>query len=104
MPLHVRKLDLKRLIPDQPSALLYLDPIDQHGERLFHLACREDLERGCEIAETALTTAAFDVLGQDQVSSAQADRGQAGTLSEEEGCGQPSIKMLYKSYSGGRVG
>ena len=44
MPLHARKRELKRLIPEQPSALLYVDHIEQHGERLFHLACREDLE------------------------------------------------------------
>jgi bifunctional non-homologous end joining protein LigD len=44
LPLHARKQKLKRLIPDQPSALLYVDHIEQHGERLFHLACREDLE------------------------------------------------------------
>ena len=44
MPLQLRKRELKRLIPDQPSALLYVDRIEQHGERLFHLACREDLE------------------------------------------------------------
>jgi ATP-dependent DNA ligase len=36
--------EIQRLIPRQPSALLYVDHIDQHGERLFHLACREDLE------------------------------------------------------------
>jgi len=44
MPLHRRKRELKRVIPSQPSALLYVDHIDQDGERLFHLACREDLE------------------------------------------------------------
>ena len=44
MSLHARKQKLKLLIPDQPSALLYVDHIDQHGEHLFHLACREDLE------------------------------------------------------------
>jgi bifunctional non-homologous end joining protein LigD len=44
LPLHVRKRELKRFIPDQPSALLYVDHIEEHGERLFHLACREDLE------------------------------------------------------------
>jgi len=44
LPLHARKQRLKRLIPQQPSALLYVDHIDQDGERLFHLACREDLE------------------------------------------------------------
>jgi bifunctional non-homologous end joining protein LigD len=44
MPLYARKQRLKRLIPRQPSALLYVDHIDQHGERLFLLACREDLE------------------------------------------------------------
>jgi ATP-dependent DNA ligase len=37
MPLHARTRELKRLIPEQPSAILYV-------ERLFHLACREDLE------------------------------------------------------------
>jgi bifunctional non-homologous end joining protein LigD len=44
LPLHARKQKLKRLVPAQPSALLYVDHIEQHGERLFHLACREDLE------------------------------------------------------------
>jgi len=44
LPLHVRKQKLKGLTPDQPSALLYVDHVEEHGERLFHLACREDLE------------------------------------------------------------
>jgi bifunctional non-homologous end joining protein LigD len=44
LPLHARKQKLKGLIPGQPSVLLYVDHIDQHGERLFQLACREDLE------------------------------------------------------------
>ena len=44
MPLDARKRTLERLIPKQPSALLYVDHIEPHGERLFHLACREDLE------------------------------------------------------------
>jgi hypothetical protein len=44
LPLQVRKRELRRLIPDQPSALLYADHIEQYGEELFHLACREDLE------------------------------------------------------------
>src|ERR1700730_2825185 len=44
LPLHARKQKLKRLVPAQPSALLYVDHIEQHGERLFQLACREDLE------------------------------------------------------------
>ena len=30
--------------PRQPSALLYVDHVEQHGDRLFHLACRQDLE------------------------------------------------------------
>ena len=36
--------ELKRLIPSQPSALLYVGHVDEHGESLFRLACREDLE------------------------------------------------------------
>ena len=44
LPLYARKRELKRLIPDQPSAVLYVDHVEEHGERLFHLACREDLE------------------------------------------------------------
>ena len=44
MSLHARKQKLKRLIPDQPSALLYVDHIEQRGDDLFALACREDLE------------------------------------------------------------
>jgi bifunctional non-homologous end joining protein LigD len=44
MPLHGRKQKLKSLIPGQPFALLYVDHVEEHGERLFHLACREDLE------------------------------------------------------------
>jgi bifunctional non-homologous end joining protein LigD len=44
MPLYRRKRELKRLIPSQPSALLYVDHIEQRGEDLFELACRVDLE------------------------------------------------------------
>ena len=44
LPLHKRKQKLKRLIPDQPAALLYVEHIEQRGEDLFELACREDLE------------------------------------------------------------
>jgi bifunctional non-homologous end joining protein LigD len=44
MPLHARKHELKRLIPKQPSAILYVDHVEAPGERLFHVACREDLE------------------------------------------------------------
>ena len=43
VPLHARKRTLKRLIPPQ-SVLLYVDHIEQPGEDLFELACREDLE------------------------------------------------------------
>jgi hypothetical protein len=55
LPLHVRKRELKCIIPVQPSALLYVDHIDQHGERLFHLACREDLEGIVAKLRNALT-------------------------------------------------
>jgi bifunctional non-homologous end joining protein LigD len=41
---HARKHELKRLIPEQPSAILYVDHVEAQGERLFHVACREDLE------------------------------------------------------------
>src|ERR1700738_1129879 len=44
MPLQERKRELKCIILDQPSPLLYVDHIDQRGEDLFELACREDLE------------------------------------------------------------
>src|ERR1700724_3060740 len=39
-----REMEKGRSPLEQPSALLYVDRIEQHGERLFHLACREDLE------------------------------------------------------------
>ncbi len=44
LPLVTRKRHLKRIVPCAPSALLYVDHIEERGEELFQLACREDLE------------------------------------------------------------
>ena len=44
LPLVTRKRQLKRIVPSAPSALLYVDHIEERGEELFQLACREDLE------------------------------------------------------------
>ena len=44
LPLVTRKRHLKRIVPSAPSALLYVDHIEERGEELFRLACREDLE------------------------------------------------------------
>jgi hypothetical protein len=88
LPLHARKQKLKRLIPEQPSALLYVDYIEQHGERLFHLACREDLRRRrCKIAERRLRLPAFDVVDQDQEPGIHPDCRQRKTVRKEEAVG-----------------
>ena len=44
LPLVTRKRHLKRIVPSAPSALLYADHLEERGEELFQLACREDLE------------------------------------------------------------
>ena len=44
VPLIARKRQLRRLIPNRPSSLLYVDHIEERGEDLFRLACGEDLE------------------------------------------------------------
>src|SRR5437899_995790 len=44
LPLVTRKRHLKRIVSSAPSALLYADHIEERGEELFQLACREDLE------------------------------------------------------------
>jgi bifunctional non-homologous end joining protein LigD len=43
-PLIARKQHLRKLIPNRVSPLLYVDHIEERGEDLFQLACREDLE------------------------------------------------------------
>ena len=44
LPLIARKKQLRKLIPNHLSSLLYVDHIEARGEDLFRLACREDLE------------------------------------------------------------
>jgi bifunctional non-homologous end joining protein LigD len=44
LPLIARKQHLRELIPNRLSPLLYVDHIEERGEDLFQLACREDLE------------------------------------------------------------
>ena len=44
LPLIARKRQLRKLIPNRPSSLLYVDHIEERGEDLFLLACCEDLE------------------------------------------------------------
>lgn len=44
LPLIDRKLRLHALIPKRGERLLYCDHIDQDGERMFRLACEQDLE------------------------------------------------------------
>ena len=39
-----RKSVLRSIIPEQPSALLYADHVDQRGVDFFRLACERDLE------------------------------------------------------------
>lgn len=51
-----RKQKSKPLIPGQLSPLLYLDHVEEHGERLFRLACRENLKgHRCESGRTGDT-------------------------------------------------
>ncbi len=44
LPLVERKKRLKKVVPDPPSHLLYLDHIEAQGEELFRLVCEQDLE------------------------------------------------------------
>jgi bifunctional non-homologous end joining protein LigD len=44
LPLHVRKLALRRIMPRIDSRLRYLDHIEGRGEDLFRAACECDLE------------------------------------------------------------
>ncbi|HZT29453.1 MAG TPA: RNA ligase family protein [Bryobacteraceae bacterium] len=44
LPLVKRKAILRRLVPRQPSRLLYVDHIDGRGVDLFREICRQDLE------------------------------------------------------------
>lgn len=44
LPLLTRKRQLRRLIPKTGSPLLYVSHVEERGEDLFRLACREDLE------------------------------------------------------------
>jgi ATP-dependent DNA ligase len=39
-----RKRHLRRLIPKNTSPLLYVDHVEERGENLFRLVCREDLD------------------------------------------------------------
>ncbi len=44
LPLVERKKRLKKVVPDPPSRLLYLDHVEGQGEELFRLVCEQDLE------------------------------------------------------------
>lgn len=44
LPLIDRKLQLRSMIPQDGSRLLYCDYVESNGERLFQLACTRDLE------------------------------------------------------------
>jgi ATP-dependent DNA ligase len=44
LPLHERKAKLRAIVKPQPSSVLYVDHIEEHGEDLFQLACEHDLE------------------------------------------------------------
>ena len=44
LPLIDRKQRLRSLIPSRGERLLYCDHVEHHGERLFQLACEQDLE------------------------------------------------------------
>jgi bifunctional non-homologous end joining protein LigD len=44
LPLIARKKQLRKLIMNHLSSLLYVDHLEARGEDLFRLACREDLE------------------------------------------------------------
>jgi bifunctional non-homologous end joining protein LigD len=43
-PLLERKRHLRKIIPAQPSALLYADHIERTGVEFFRVACERDLE------------------------------------------------------------
>jgi hypothetical protein len=44
LPLDERKRRLRRIVPEQPSVLLYADHIERSGTEFFRLACERDLE------------------------------------------------------------
>jgi len=44
IPLMERKAKLRALVPKRSDHLLYCDHIESHGEKLFALACKKDLE------------------------------------------------------------
>lgn len=44
LPLFERKRVLRNIVPQRSPYLLYVDHIESEGERLFRLACEEDLE------------------------------------------------------------
>jgi bifunctional non-homologous end joining protein LigD len=44
VPLHERKALLRGIVKPQPSSVLYVDHVEEHGEDLFQLACAHDLE------------------------------------------------------------
>jgi ATP-dependent DNA ligase len=44
LPLIERKRRLARIMPRVESRLMFLDPIERRGRRLFELACERDLE------------------------------------------------------------
>lgn len=44
LPLIERKRMLRRIVPPSSACLLYVDHVEEHGERLFELACERDLE------------------------------------------------------------
>lgn len=44
LPLFERKAELRKLVPEQGSRLLFVDHVDQRGVALFEEVCRLDLE------------------------------------------------------------
>jgi bifunctional non-homologous end joining protein LigD len=44
MPLHVRKGELRRIVPKRDSRLMYVEPFAGTGRALYREVCRQDLE------------------------------------------------------------
>jgi ATP dependent DNA ligase domain len=44
VPLIERKLALRRIVPRESACLMYVDYVEEQGERLFNLACERELE------------------------------------------------------------
>jgi ATP-dependent DNA ligase len=89
LPLLQRKRLLRRIVPPQPSEVLYVDHLASRGVGLF-AACERDLEGIVAKLANGPYTPEATTLGEDQEPQVFAGRGAGGLLSGAGGSGGSS--------------